>query len=89
MIMTHYTQGKNTCQWKDCNINDIDMLAIDHINNGGGKHRKELGTHMRYHDWLIKNNFPAGFQILCANHNIKKEALRRRKEGKISKCNSL
>lgn len=46
--------------------------TIDHLNNDGGKHRKELfgkrgyaGYH--FYQWLIKNNFPSGYQVLCFN----------------------
>jgi hypothetical protein len=28
--------------------------------------------------WLCKHDYPAGFQVLCANCNLKKEMLRRR-----------
>lgn len=54
-----------------CNENRIVFLSIDHINNDGNIHRRELkikgGTGM--YRWLIKNNFPEGFQILCMNCN--------------------
>lgn len=47
------------------------FLSIDHINNDGNVHRKTLRTKMLYR-WLIKNSFPAGFQILCFNCNLGK-----------------
>jgi len=43
-----------------------ESIARDHINGGGGKHRKESNiTH--FYNWLKKNNYPTGFQTLCLN----------------------
>jgi len=56
-----------------CGESDIDVLAIDHIAGGGTQHNKQLreqGTTL--HRWLIKNDFPDGFQVLCFNCNMKK-----------------
>ena len=48
-------------------------LTIDHVNGGGKQHRDEIGenSHAIYR-WLIKNNFPSGFQVLCAPCNLSK-----------------
>ena len=62
--------SNNTLSCKNCNINDTDVLTIDHINNDGYKHRKEIKGNLYF--WLIKNNFPEGFQVLCFNCNHKK-----------------
>jgi hypothetical protein len=52
-----------------CGITDPAFLTIDHINNDGAKHRKQgIGGYRLYH-WLIQNDFPSGFQVLCWNHN--------------------
>ena len=74
VVINHYTKGKNTCMWYEgCDITDPDMLAIDHINNDGAEHRRKVGGSGNIVvKWLIKNNFPLGFQILCCNHNQKK-----------------
>ena len=59
------------------------MLTIDHVNNDGSKHRREIGKLYKYPDgrralvtdiygWLEKNGFPDGFQVLCYNCNISK-----------------
>ena len=58
------------------------FLTIDHIENNGSEHRKEIFensdqktgdyrqmTGVRTYRWLENNNFPAGYQILCANCN--------------------
>ena len=44
-----------------------EFLTIDHINNDGAKHRKEINTPL--YTWLRKNNYPEGFQVLCWNCN--------------------
>lgn len=55
--------GKCAC----CGEDRYEFLAIDHINGGGGKHRKNVGA--KIDRWLIKNNFPDGFRVLCHNCN--------------------
>lgn len=54
-----------------CGESDIRFLTIDHINNDGNKHRKEIGL-LAIYRWLIRNNFPDGFQALCYNCNLGK-----------------
>ena len=63
--LNHYSNGKYKCDC--CGEKEIKFLTIDHINNDGTKHRKEIGQNITF--WLIKNNFPKGFQILCYNCN--------------------
>jgi hypothetical protein len=50
-----------------CNESRYEFLSIDHIAGGGNKHRKGIGN--KTWRWLIKNNFPPGFRILCHNCN--------------------
>ena len=45
------------------------FLTVDHIYNGGAEHRKEVGSGIRLYKWLIDNDFPDGFQLLCRNCN--------------------
>ena len=54
-----------------CGLSNYEYLVIDHIDGGGCKHRKEnkLNGRLIYH-WLIQNNFPPGFRILCFNCNF-------------------
>lgn len=59
-----------------CGENEYEFLTIDHINNDGAKHREEIfgktwrsACGSRLYFWLIKNNFPEGFQTLCYNCN--------------------
>jgi hypothetical protein len=49
----------------------IDRLEIDHIAGGGNEHRREIGRSGLY-AWLIKNNFPPGYQALCASCHLEK-----------------
>jgi hypothetical protein len=66
-VLTHYTNGLIKCA--RCGFDDIRALCVDHIDGGGNKHRKEIGEGNLY-SWIIKNKFPDGFQILCANCNM-------------------
>jgi hypothetical protein len=50
-----------------CGESTYEFLVIDHINGGGNKQRKEGIT--KISRWLIANNFPEGFRILCHNCN--------------------
>jgi hypothetical protein len=77
MCLSFYSK-ENTpaCSASGCQVVDPDMLTIDHIENNGAAHRKEIhGGNKAGHNtyqWLIKNDFPSGFQTLCFNHNYKK-----------------
>ncbi len=68
-VITHYSN--NTMQCNDCKDNHYEFLTVDHIDGGGKKHREEIGGgHLV--SWLIRNNFPEGFQVLCYNCNLSK-----------------
>ena len=75
IVMCYYSNGIPMCAM--CGITDIDMLTIDHVNNNGAEHRKIVKGSSLYKS-LIDSNFPEGFQVLCANHNLKKEIERHR-----------
>lgn len=71
-VLTHY--GGNPPKCSKCGFDNIDCLEIDHIKNNGAEHRKKLfgsqrGTGTGFYLWLIKNNFPKGYQVLCKNCN--------------------
>lgn len=55
-----------------CLEDNLEFLTIDHINGNGNKHRKEnkAGFGTTFYRWLIKNNFPKGFRVLCMNCNM-------------------
>ncbi len=57
-----------------CGEAHLECLSIDHINNDGAAHRKELTGDARdgrnLYIWLRQNGFPPGFQVLCVNCNF-------------------
>jgi hypothetical protein len=68
LVLQHYG-GKCAC----CGETEYKFLAMDHINGNGNKHRKEIGSGGKtLYRWLVKNNFPEGFQVLCHNCNVAK-----------------
>jgi len=69
IIYDHYGR-----KCKCCGETEPLFLSMDHINNDGAKHRKEIGnTTTNLHRWLIKNDFPDNFQVLCMNCNTGKD----------------
>lgn len=67
-VIEHYSGGKNCCAC--CGESTFEFMSVDHLNNDGNLHRAKtgLGGNMLY-NWLVKNNFPPGYQILCLNCN--------------------
>lgn len=71
-VISHYSPSlKCVC----CGESEWNFLSIDHIHNNGNLHKKQNknlhgGASMYY--WLIKHNFPKGFQVLCMNCNFGK-----------------
>lgn len=53
-----------------CGTNDREVLTVDHIWDDGAAHRKQVQASAIF-TWLIKNQFPPGFRILCFNCNHK------------------
>lgn len=47
------------------------FLSIDHVNNDGKEHRKQLGTlgGAKFYKDLRERGWPEGFQVLCMNCN--------------------
>ncbi|WP_428323676.1 hypothetical protein [Nitrosopumilus sp.] len=67
LVFNHYTNGKNQCQC--CGENEFLFLSIDHIDNNGAEHRREIGKGYSIYFWLVENDFPEGFQVYCMNCN--------------------
>jgi len=67
---TPYSNGKPKCAC--CSIDNIDVLSIDHIipQSYFKGEKKRLGVELNR--YLINNNFPRGYQILCRNCNQSK-----------------
>lgn len=57
-----------------CGESNSGFLTIDHIQGGGNKHRKEIGRGGGnwFYAWLIRENYPDGYQTLCYNCNCGK-----------------
>lgn len=52
-----------------CGEADERFLTLDHINNDGAAHRKEVNPGMQLYRWLEDQGFPPEYQILCFNCN--------------------
>jgi hypothetical protein len=55
-----------------CGEKEMDFLCIDHPNNDGKKHRKDLqvfGSGAGFYGYLIRNNFPKTVQLQTACYN--------------------
>ncbi|MBU2685592.1 MAG: hypothetical protein KKF27_20315, partial [Gammaproteobacteria bacterium] len=69
-VLNHYGNKCNCC-----GETTPQFLTIDHIHNDGYTARQKK-QHPRdassFYRWLVKTNFPEGFQILCMNCNFGK-----------------
>lgn len=52
-----------------CGESTEEFLALDHIDGGGAEKRRVRGSGYRYYAWLRRNNYPAGYRVLCHNCN--------------------
>lgn len=75
-VLAHYGKDKKLkCCWSGCDVNDPDLLTLDHVADDGNvdSRRKDL------YDSVLAQGLPDGkFQTLCWNHQWKKELMRRR-----------
>ena len=73
--ITHYSNGSMACS--GCGFSaDIDALCLDHINNDGAQHRKDLKCSTRggpagttIYERIKAVGCLPGLQVLCANCN--------------------
>ena len=68
-VLTHYSGNPPHCQC--CDESVFDFLCMDHVNNNGNAHRREIGTNRMYY-WIRRHGYPDGFQVLCYNCNMGK-----------------
>jgi len=75
LVFEAYGGYECTC----CGETEETMLTIDHIDENGAAHRREVSNNTaKYritadiYRWLKKNGFPEGFQVLCYNCNVSK-----------------
>jgi hypothetical protein len=69
-VLTHYSGSPPKCQC--CGERVIQFLTIDHVNNDGHAHRRAGFAGGALYGWIIGNNFPSGFQVMCWNCNCGK-----------------
>ena len=64
----------------ECGESRLGCLELDHVNNDGAQHRRDINNDARYttgtklYQWLVDNDFKCNYelQILCANcHALK------------------
>ena len=74
--------GGGVCACVRCGRTD--GLTLDHVNDDGAKHPKDIKHLVR--SWDPTGTHPAGFQTLCANCNWRKELSRMRNHASENKC---
>lgn len=67
-VIEHYG-GRCKC----CGTENKKYLQLDHVNNDGADHRRNLKLKCSgVYEWAAKNNFPDSLQLLCANCHFAK-----------------
>lgn len=64
-VLRHYSSDDPACSC--CGESTYEFLVIDHIEGGGTTHRKQIKEPIER--WLIRNNYPEGYRVLCENCN--------------------
>jgi hypothetical protein len=75
LVFDHYGR-KCIC----CGEEEILFLTLDHIDNDGAAHRKEIKAKnakkgpdgIAFYRWVVQNNYPSFLQTLCSNCNTGK-----------------
>lgn len=70
-VFSAYSKGKPVCNC--CGESNIGFLTLDHVNNDGAKHRKEVGSGVSLCSWAKRNKYPKTLQVLCYNCNCAKQ----------------
>ena len=88
-VLSHYSLH-SIPECKICGGTELTKLEIDHIEDGGNKHREQLNNHGGYafYRWLQKMDYPEGYQTLCRQCNENKSFLtgtRKNKAGRKGK----
>jgi hypothetical protein len=68
LVLQHYGGEHPRCAC--CSEGALEFLCLDHVAGGGTKHRDQVrreGKAMTR--WIIDNNFPKMFRVLCHNCN--------------------
>jgi hypothetical protein len=66
LVLEHYG---NCCAC--CGEDHAEFLCVDHVKGDGSQHRKIMNFHsgQQIYRWLVRNDFPDGFRLLCWNCN--------------------
>lgn len=84
-VLRHYS-GRESPKCSQCPVTDPGCLTLDHTENDGSEHRKELGfSGNSFYLWIVRNRFPPGFQVLCMNCNYLKHFTLKGMENSSSK----
>ena len=67
LCLKHYGGDPPRCAC--CGEHRVRFLHIDHIGGGGAQHLQSLRSHS-ISQWLIAEQMPNGFRVLCANCNM-------------------
>lgn len=65
-VFSHYCRGTPHCLC--CGNSTFEFLSIDHINNNGSQHRKEI-KQVSIYKWSIDNAYPDFLTVLCYSCN--------------------
>ena len=68
IVYQHYSRGVPQCAC--CGELIYEFLTIDHIISRKNIHHDKSFIGHKLYRWLINNNFPDGFQVLCCNCNF-------------------
>jgi len=68
-VFQYYSEGTMKCAC--CGETTFSLLTLDHINNDGAEHRRQLnvGGGLTFYRRLKKLGYPPGYQVLCWNCN--------------------
>lgn len=71
-VLVHYSGNPPRCAC--CGEQYLEFLTVDHVGGNGNNHRRKNGLDggNAFYLWLIRENYPQGFQVLCMNCNFAK-----------------
>jgi hypothetical protein len=72
LVLSHYSKilsKSNIPICMNCGLNGIEFLHIDHIEGIKNKEVKHIRAGSNLINYLIRENFPKGYQVLCGNCN--------------------
>ncbi len=77
IVLRHYSLPSlhPCCAFPGCEETRLEELTLDHISGGGNKEAMLVAqgkTFPNLYQYLIRENFPSGYQTLCKFHNFGK-----------------